>query len=115
MVPLIRVGVDSGPDSVLHCLVKACVRKYTGVSTAKARAEEVAKAKAHIKSSLGARVFQFSQQETFGYEPAELKDILDGGYVDPRMFIRIFELAFQCSICLFRVDAQHPRLVVDVG
>ncbi len=107
--PLFRVGVDSGADSALHCLVKACVRKYAGAATAKARADEVAKAKTEIKGILSSKVFQFSQQETFGHTAAELEHILDVGYVDPRLFIRIFELAFQCNICLFQVDAEHPR------
>ena len=104
--PFVRHGVIRGPDSFVHALEKALNPLYTEVS--------IHDKKSMVRSTLQkiAKMdnFAIAKQELFDWDDESIRSHLidPGSYIDPDLFLKMFENYYNCNIILFQVDKQTP-------
>lgn len=105
--PILRHGVAETPDSFVHCLERVFNPEYTSY-TQKKRNDKVMKVRKTIAESDS---FSIAKQEMFDYTEEAIKDILNDSdrYVDPDLFVSIFQKHYKCNIFLYLVNAENPN------
>lgn len=103
--PIVRFGVPFGPDSFIHCLEYAtnpAYSKKSGDQKNKIVKESLSKAATLDNYAIG-------RQELFNIETDEIRSHLsdEGSYIDPDLYIRIFEKIYNCNIIVFKVDKDN--------
>lgn len=105
LLPLLRYGVVSSPDSIIHCLEKAFSLRYSAVP-AKKRQDIVSQAKLQISKM----DFSPAMQEMFGLDIKKLKErLLNLSYLDPLIWVRLLEIYYSTNIYLFGVGEDNPN------
>ena len=90
----LRLGVENNTKSFLSCL---CLGFNQPI--------------ANIHAKLANEINSFRTQETFGYTPSRLEEIMrnENEYVDPCLFLGIAQKAMNIQIFLYTITSQFPK------
>ena len=106
--PILRHGVVNGPDSFVHCMEKATDIKdrYAKLSLNQKRQ----KVKDVLATIASADNFTIGRQELFDLSEDEIRDhlVTEGAYIDPDLYVSVFEKFYRSNIILFQVDPDRP-------
>lgn len=105
-LPILRYGVIRGPNSFVHVMEKATYPRYSSmdINAKIARVRKVSKRIAKMED------FSIGRQEMYDTSDEEIREHLreKGAYIDPDMYVSIFEKYYDCNIILFQVDDESP-------
>lgn len=106
ILPILRLGVISGPTSFVHCLEQALNPKYT-----KSSDDQKIKMIQKVLNGASTQNFSVARQELFGISTEIIKDHLsdDTAYIDPDYYVSVFEKFYSVNIILFKVDNLSPN------
>ena len=90
----LRLGVKKGPKSFISCLSLALNRSIS-----------------HIQNSLVGEIKTFRTQETFGYTPVRLGEIIQNEheYVDPGLFLGAAQNVLGVRVFLYAITEKFPK------
>ena len=88
----LRVGVKNDSKSFIRCLSLAFNEEVVAVQK---------------KFIYGVKSFR--TQETFGYTPAQLEEIIKTGYVNPYLFLGVAQNVLDVQIFLYAVTKKFPK------
>lgn len=104
-LPLLRAGVPSAPDSILHCLERAFNDEYFYADDFKRR--EIVRI---TRDRLATRNFAVAKQELYDYSDEQIYNLLKSDdYLEPALFVSLLEVEYNCNIFMYQVDNQHPN------
>ena len=103
---VVRMGVLSSPDSLIHCMERATNSKYDLMSMEDRRklVEKIRNEWASLAS------YAFAKQELFDFADETIRSYLRNqkSFVDPRMFISFIEKHYRCRLLMFEVTEKNP-------
>ncbi len=102
--PILRFGVILSPDSFVHCLERAFNPKYEYLSV-----ENRKKRVMEVRTDISEFSYNLSKQEMYNYIDESITEMLidPEHYIDPGLFISLFQKYYKCNIFLYVTDSEH--------
>jgi hypothetical protein len=109
--PILRHGVLTSVDSIIHCMERATNDDYLNMDDD----DKLERVRA-IRDELSDIDMAVSRQETYNIPVDSLRNNLKDSktYLDPRIYVSILEKYYECNIYLYIVDNNNPDCNVAI-
>ena len=102
ILPILRLGVDLGPDSFLRCFLTAFDEEFRNTDEDMVKRFTVVQ----LREVLSKRDFSICKQELYDYTSDEISSYLldENSYVDSLLFVTLLSTHFNCNTIVISVD-----------
>ncbi len=106
VLPLLRLGVEVSPSSLIHCFETAFNEKFLEMSV---EMKEESVRNKRIEMSMMEN-YNIASQELYGMDEEYLRNKLDSeDFLDDRLWIRLLEDMYNCQAFVFSIDKKCEK------